>query len=266
LENCAAVYDFYERYDANPRRARIAHQLIGTAYRPKVSFLDNQTAHLVHDAVSSADVTILACKHVNMNDPLHLVALVGIIDTFDGFAGRTVIPSKRSLFSMKIRHWIDDLGAIPTFRRKDFLNSSGVLDELSHEELSNATERLINTCVAQMSRGKHLAIFPESERSARLEGADPSRVNSLKEGIAKIYLKACESVSIAIVPLGLCYDQTSSLRANFTPSMVVGAPLTGVYTDTTQLMEDLAVAMQAAQTAAFERANLSYSVPLCDSK
>ena len=50
----------YERYDANPRRARIAHKLIGTAYRPRVSFLDNQTAHLVHDAVSSADVTILA--------------------------------------------------------------------------------------------------------------------------------------------------------------------------------------------------------------
>ena len=253
LENCDAVYDFYGSYNADQRRARIAHALIGKVFKPDVTFLDSETEDLVRQAVEHVDVTILACKHVNMNDPLHLVALTGIVRTFGDLAGATVIPSKRPLFDLRIRRWIDDLGAIPTFRKKDLVRDDGTLDDASSVELSHATERLIDVCAKLMCRGKTLAIFPESERSAKIEGSDPSRVNRLKDGVARMYLKSIDSVTIAIVPLGLCYDETKSMTAKRKPSMVVGNPLTKRYSDAAALMADLAEAMQAAQTAAFER-------------
>ena len=253
LVNREAVYDFYERYDADPRRARFAHRAISTVFRPDVSYLDAGTEELVRAAVTESDVTILSCKHVNMNDPLHLVALTSEVDVFGRFAGSTVIPSKRPLFDLKIRRWIDDLGAIPTYRRKDFADADGTLDEAATASLAAANARLIEVCANLMRRGKNLAIFPESERSAKIEGSEPSRVNPLKDGVARMCLSAADSVSIAIVPLGLCYRESGSLFSKRRPTMVIGTPLRSPFTDRAALMAELAAAMQAAQTAAFER-------------
>lgn len=253
LANCDRVYDFYANYDANPRRACFAHALLGAVFKPSVTMVDDGTAELLDAAVTDADVTILASKHVNMYDPVHLVAVTGVVNVLNDFAGRTVIPSKRPLFDLRIRRWIDDLGAIPTYRRKDHVNSEGDTDEASKLALHHATERLLDTCAGLMGRGKNLAIFPEAERSAKVEGSDPWRVNPLKDGVARIYLKAIDVVTIAIVPLGICYGESSSFRVRRKPSIVVGTPLTKRYTDAATLMGDLAEAMQAAQTAAFER-------------
>ncbi|MBY0396492.1 MAG: hypothetical protein K2X91_08490, partial [Thermoleophilia bacterium] len=140
-----------------------------------------------------------------------------------------------------------------TYRRKDFAQADGTLDEAAAEALSAANARLVDVCVNLMRRGKNLAIFPESERSARIAGSDPSRVNPLKDGIARMYLNAVGSVSIAIVPLGLCYSEPSSIKANRHPKMVIGEPLRGPYDNSETLMADLAAGMQSAQSAAFDR-------------
>ena len=253
LENCDAVYDFYEGYDAHMGRARFAHALIGKVFKPDVSYLDASTPELVRAAIEESDVTILSSKHVNMNDPLHLVALGGLVGALESFAGSTVIPSKRPLFDLRIRRWIDDLGAIPTYRRKDFAGPDGALDDAASAALAAANARLVDVCANLMRRGKNLAIFPESERSAKIEGSDPSRVNPLKDGVARMYLHASDSVTIAIIPIGLCYRDSSSMLAKRRPAIVMGTPLRGPYTDSAPLMADLAAAMQAAQSAAFDR-------------
>ena len=212
IDNCDEVYDFYQGYDANMGRARFAHTVIGLAVRPRVSYLEVTTPEVLRSRIDQGAVVILASKHVNMYDPLQLVALTGIEKVFAPLVGTTVIPSKRPLFDLRIRGWIDDLGAVPTYRRKDSAGSGGGFDDETSERLLHCSERLIAASAALMKRGKNMAIFPESERSEKLEGSHPSRVNPLKDGVARMYLRAIDTVDIVVVPIGLCYDDRAVIR------------------------------------------------------
>ena len=171
-------------------------------------------ARELHVAVAESDVTILSCKHVNMNDPLHLVALTSRVAVFGPFAGSTVIPSKRPLFDLRIRRWIDDLGAIPTYRRKDFAAADGTLDDEATAALAAANARLVEVCANLMRRGKNIAIFPESERSAKIEGSEPSRVNPLKDGVARMYLSASGAKKLPCNPVSVSTGTNTSATMN----------------------------------------------------
>lgn len=195
--NYKQVYDYYADKPISPSLTKFAHFVFSLMYKPHIR-IDQKTKKTIDSRVNSGGRIIIAANHVNNQDQYVLGALMRNVDSLRPTISNTSIPAKAELFDNPLmRFGLDNMGALPTFRKDDQENAS----ETAGDNHMNATKALIDLCVSKMLSGQHLAIFPEGTRNT----GDPREVAKIKSGVSRIALRAAEVLPISILPVGIYY-------------------------------------------------------------
>jgi 1-acyl-sn-glycerol-3-phosphate acyltransferase len=177
--------------------------------------------------------------------------------------GTTFIPSKTNLFKTKPLRWaVEQLGAIPAYRAKDFTEEQTKLRRY-------ATDDLIDVSVHRLTNGQNMAIFPEGTRNTE----KPNEVQRLHRGIADIVCRAQVDRDFLILPIGIAYGEdkpkgaslAKSLKAHavkirnaWAPSVHIGQPLETPLSGPEELKANLQLALQESVNVAVENRSKRY--------
>lgn len=241
LSNHSEIYDYYRKHQQGPHVARFLHGTLGLVFRPKVGF-DPNAEDKLSQVFAKGRTVVLASNHIKAVDPCVIAALPAREPALEPVAGTTFIPSKRSIFkNTVVRHLVDGLGAVPVFREKDVAET----DDPRH--LRAATRALLETCIAKMNAGEHMAIFPEGTRNT----VDSRRVQQLQGGLGLMLCRVTKVEQPAIVPIGIQYSE-SGVQRTFTPNVWVGQPSEEPFAKPRDLMDWLPDQLQSCVDNAAE--------------
>jgi len=250
LENYNAVYNFYRMYRQPRLGAAIGHGAMALAFKPDMTY-KGSADDLIRDHLRDGSRLIIALNHISDKDQYVVAAMARREQAFQPMVGNTFIQSKVPLFHHPnklvrplLRHGVDVMGAIPAFRKKD---SDGQSDELRKA----ATSELLETSVAKMQQGQHMAVFPEGTRNKE----NPNVVQPLKEGIIYVASKVAAEHVVAVVPIGFTYDS----RPRY-PEMVVAEPIVDYeFSANTFLLELRDIMQECVDQAIRQSANPRHS-------
>lgn len=213
LENHKELYEFYQQHRQGQKSSKVLHSALSIAFKPRVHFADG-AEQAIDQLFKAGRTVVLASNHIRAVDPCVIASLPIHQELFRPLLGNTFIPSKKSIQSIPVvRHLVDGLGAVPTFRQKD------VKSKADESRLSGASRGLLKTAILRMEHGQHMAVFPEGERNK----TDTSRIQDLQKGVGLMVCKVTDVEQPAIVPMAIHYDSSSvtSLRS---PHVFVGSP------------------------------------------
>ena len=193
---------------------------------------------------------IIAANHINNRDQYVVAASAQIEPTLRPMRGKTFIPAKEPLFQNPLlRRGVDVMGAMPAFRTKDAARTKNADKAENRQKLrSMASRQLIETAIARIDQGNHMAIFPEGTRNT----VDPLRVQELKGGVGIIATGVSTETPIAVVPMGLCYGLEDNF-ASLSPAVHIGQPLTDRFEHPSTLTAELYGQLQHCVDQAAER-------------
>ena len=259
----AEVYDFYKDNEVNQTFMKFAHFVLGNAMRSEITYWDEEGPEVLGDAIDHGKGIIFAANHRTNNDQYVLAALPAQIDQLESMQGTTFIPSKTNLFKTKPLRWaVEQLGAIPAYRAKDFTEEQTKLRRY-------ATDDLIDVSVHRLTNGQNMAIFPEGTRNTE----KPNEVQKLHRGIADIVCRAQVDREFLILPIGIAYGEdkpkgasiTKSLKAPavkirnaWAPSVHIGQPLETPLSGPEELKASLQLALQESVNVAVENRSKRY--------
>ena len=259
----AEVYNFYKDNPVNKPFLRFAHYVLGKTMRSEISYWDENGPEYLNDAIGDGKGIVFAANHRTNNDQYVLAALPAQVEELASMQGNTFIPSKTNLFQAKPLRWaVEQLGAIPAYRAKDFNEDQSNLRRI-------AAEDLIDVSVHRVTHGQHMAIFPEGTRNAE----KPNEVQKLHRGIAEIVCRAQVERDFLILPIGIAYgdDQPKGskisrsltapgiqIRNAWTPSVHIGKPLETPFEDTSDLQIKLRDSLQSSVNVAVENRSIRY--------
>lgn len=206
LSNHEAVYDYYEQHRQNRAFARFAHFVMARVFRCDLT-VDEGAPEAITEAIESDTRLIVSPNHITADDQYVIVAFAEKLKALRPLRGRTFIPAEPSLFRRRgrkgnmLRWAVDELGAVPTFRREDLRRRKIEFTEQATELYRAATLRASEIQVAKLLDGEMMAGFWEGTRNR----TDHRIVQPLKKGIAHTAIAASAAAAIAILPVGIYY-------------------------------------------------------------
>ncbi len=235
--NYQDVYNFYCGYNPNQIIAKFGYWILGAVMQPRIN-ISKQASFAIEDRIRNGSRLILAANHTSEWDIPSIAALADKVEALRPIRAKTFIPSKSSLSkNLILRHAIDTMGQLPTFRVKDKSDKAIDITEPKSEDLKRA---LIETSSFLINIGKNMAIFPEGERNKN----QPDEVQPLKDGLLGIIEGVYKSTDLTILPIGINHNSISNGRLNFrNPSIVIGQPMDGPFV-TNYLLDDLRSELQ----------------------
>jgi 1-acyl-sn-glycerol-3-phosphate acyltransferase len=252
IHNYQAVYDWYESYRQPRHVTKLAYRALNMYYKPDVHYVDGAEDEF-YDFRSNDVPQIFVLNHLtNHSDQFVASAIAHQMTPED--VGRTRVLAKDELFRGTQRHFVDMMGAVPTFRKKDHL-SQQLFQEYDEDGqlivppdqaklLENATDALIACTGNIVASGENMAVFGEGTHNK----VDPLKVQKLRPGFARIALHAYNKfASPMITPIGLSFglnlDQLQPRRAVavINPSIALNGTST-----VESLIEETANSLQSA--------------------
>jgi len=259
----AEVYNFYKDNPVHEPFLKFAHYVLGKAMRSEISYWDDYGPTYLEESIQKGTGIVFAANHRTNNDQYVLAGLPAQVNELAPMQGTTFIPSKTNLFQVRPLRWaVEQLGAIPAYRAKDFTDDQSNLRRI-------ATDDLIKTSVHRVSRGQHMAIFPEGTRNYE----KPHEVQKLHRGVAEIVCRAQVERDFLILPIGIAYGTENAknlgimsvitrplikLRNSWTPHVHIGEPLETPFSDTDEVRQQLQVALQESVDIAIEKRSSRY--------
>lgn len=218
LNNYQAVYDWYESYRQPRQVTKLAYRALNTYYRPEVHY-DKGVEDEFYDFRTNDVPQIFVLNHLtNHSDQFVASAIAHQMTPED--VGRTRVLAKDELFHGAQRHFVDMMGAIPTFRKKDHAKTAGVivaelpqdadltqdfLDSLRNDQtaiVEKAADALIACTGNIVAKGENMAVFGEGTHNK----VDPLQLQKLRPGFARIALHAyARHASPVITPVGMSF-------------------------------------------------------------
>jgi len=261
----AEVYDYYRDSTVNQPFMKFAHYVLGKAMRSEISYWNEEGPDMLGNALEQGTGIVFAANHRTNNDQYVLAALPAQIEQLEPMQGTTFIPSKTNLFQQKPLRWaVEQLGAIPAYRSKDFTEEQTNLRRI-------AADDLIDVSVYRVTHGQNLAIFPEGTRNAET----PNQVQKLHRGIAEIICRAQVERDFLILPIGIAYGEDKprsnlsavrsivkpgvQLRNLWAPHVHIGQPLETPFSSTEDLTMKLQIALQDSVDVSIENRSERYT-------
>lgn len=257
LGNYQAVYDWYESYRQPRHVTKLAYRALNMYYKPEVHYIDGALEQF--DDYRANDVPqIFVLNHLtNHSDQFVASALAHQMTPED--VGRTRVLAKDELFRGVQRYFIDMMGAIPTFRKKDHLSqpvfqeydeNDNIIDQPSVQtiQVEKAADALIACTGNIVASGENMAVFGEGTHNK----GNPLVLQKLRPGFARIALHAyARHASPVITPIGLSFG-TSQDQLNPKNAVAVIAPSIHLSSESTieSLLDSTRISLQEAVTIA----------------
>lgn len=262
LNNYQAVYDWYESYRQPRHVTKLAYRALNMYYKPEVHYMDG--AFDQFDYYRTHDVPqIFVLNHLtNHSDQFVASAIAHQMTPED--VGRTRVLAKDELFRGTQRHFVDMMGAIPTFRKKDHANKT-IVGELSQD--AELTQEFIDNLQAQqtmiveraadaliactgniVAHGENMAVFGEGTHNK----GNPLQLQKLRPGFARIALHAyARNANPVITPIGLSFGPSQD-KLNPKNAVAIIAPSIHLDSQSTvdTLLESTRESLQTAVTIA----------------
>ena len=257
----AEVYDHYRDSTVNKPFVKFAHFVLGKAMRSEISYWHEEGPEMLGDAIQQGIGIVFAANHRTNNDQYVLAALPAQVEQLESMQGATFIPSKTNLFQQKQLRWaVEQLGAIPAYRAKDFTEDQARLRRI-------AADDLIDVSVHRVTNGQHMAIFPEGTRNTE----KPNEVQKLHRGIGEIICRAQAERDFLILPIGIAYGEDKpkgaatiikkpvmNIRNAWAPHVHIGQPLETPFGSPEDIKVSLQVALQDSVDIAIENRQQRY--------
>lgn len=266
-ENIPEVYEYYRDNPVNKNFANFAHHLFSAVFRTDVSLWSKDAEEYIDDSLAQESRLILTANHRTEYDQYVIASLPIRVNSFKPIIGATFIPTKTELFrddtkKYKARRWaIDQLGAVPTYRAKDFEAEDDCNRKI-------ATDLLLDVSIERINNGQHMAIFPEGTRNKE----KPLEVQKIHRGIGEIVCRSAVADKVVILPIGIVYGdkvpnedrrprRVAKLEKGVTnvvnalsPTVHIGEPLVGPFDRPETVRSALLPALQkSVDTAVFVR-------------
>ncbi len=215
LENCADVYDYYEKKRQHPRAARRRHSVLAKLFKPTIHTLNPDLDQQIKELRERGTQFVIAGNHVSDVDPVIMASLTRHYPPLSHLEGNTFIPSKSVLFKHRVVRWlIDDLGATPQFRTKDVGRNGEPLPNKVKQLRNAARERSFSMARNKLEQQRqNMGIYPEGER----QGDERDRISQIGFGLGKMICQLDPSVEIAIIPIGVHYGNERKRRFGSIP-------------------------------------------------
>ncbi len=201
LENYAEIYDYYRSYNPDANKIKFAANVLRLLYNPQVSIAED-SMQTISEHTSAKKPIIYALNHLRMRDQFVVgTAIWAVPDLRQNLLQGVVIPAKPGYFTGTSKlplptTLLEDVGMMPVFRATEAHGQDSWL-------FRESTQAYLDTCAFQLSRGINLLVSPEGTRNSK----DPNRIQSLKQGVAKTALLACElGAEPLILPSAVYYE------------------------------------------------------------
>ncbi len=218
LENYAAIYDHYRTYTPDPKKIRFAGQLLRLLYNPQVSMADGAYEQ-ASEHMANGHPVMYALNHIKVRDQFVVGSAIWSVPQFrHNLLQGVVIPAKPDYFTGISKlpiptHLLEDVGMMPVFRATDAHGKNSAL-------FKQSTEAYLETCAFQLSRGINLLVSPEGTRNTQ----DATKVQRLKQGVAKTALLACElGAHPMLLPAAVNYNKEHA--GFYRPRVHIGDPI-----------------------------------------
>lgn len=261
IDNIPEVYDYYQNNPVNEHVTRFGYKAFSTIFRSTVSLWNENAGEYLDEQLESGKQLILAANHLNTYDQFLLASLTYKVDSLEPLIGNTFIPAKTNLFQNKPLRWaVEQLGAIPAYRGKDFKDREDPRRIISKDGL-------VRTSTMRIDGGQSMGIYPEQTRNR----SDHHRVQDLRRGIGEIICMSTVKSNLIILPVGNAigtiepkerklpkalknvrsefYDFRNSRHA----FIHIGEPIEGPFDTPDEVMDILAPALQASVDEAIRR-------------
>lgn len=257
IHNYQAVYDWYESYRQPRHMTKLAYRALNMYYKPDVHYVDGAEDEF-YDFRTNDVPQIFVLNHLtNHSDQFVASAIAHQMTPED--VGRTRVLAKDELFRGVQRYFVDMMGAIPTFRKKDHLSqpvfqeydeNDNIIDQPSDQaiQVEKAADALIACTGNIVAGGENMAVFGEGTHNK----GNPLILQKLRPGFARIALHAyARHASPVITPIGLSFGPSQD-QLNPKNAVAVIAPSIHLRSESTidSLLDSTRVSLQAAVTTA----------------
>lgn len=266
IENYQAVYDWYRTYQQPRPIAKLAYAGLNRYFKPVVHLMDG-VADELSDLRHSDTPQILVLNHPTNHSDQYVASAV-LHQIMPHAVGRTRVLAKNELFRGAKLPFINIMGAIPTFRKKDHMKDaeSYLDDEERHQHMltqsnlvDDANEYMMQTVGSIVASGQSLGVFGEGTHNK----TDPYILQKLRPGFARIALySALEGTSPVITPIAMSYGQTiDSLNPKKATIVVMPSRSVTTMDSIDNIVDDTRVSLQTALTQAHE-INIASNTPV----
>lgn len=269
LENYQEVYDWYEQYRQPQAVTKLAYAALDRMYKPAVHFAPG-AQHERDELRSYGTPQIFVFNHLtNTVDQFVASAIAHQVVPED--VGNTRVLAKDEMFhSLKpghkvvnkaARNFVDMMGAVPVFRKKNYSQISGTVDlgqddvsyelQIQHDRVDAASAAMLASTGNMVAAGQNLAVFAEGSYNK----VDPQVVQKLRPGFARTALHAIAQgrQEVAITPIGMSFGAKLGELNPKKAVAVVGPSLFISSSEAEELIMDAtAASLQDAVTVANE--------------
>ena len=261
IDTIPEVYEYYVNNPVDERVTRFGYGAFSAIFRSHVSLWSEDAEQYIEDSLADGKQFILAANHLNTYDQFLLSSLTYKVPSLEPLIGNTFIPAKTDLFQNSWLRWmVEQLGAIPAYRGKDFKDRADPRRVISKDGL-------LDISTMRIDFGQNMGIYPEQTRNKH----EPHRVQELRRGIGEIACMTIANKDLIILPVGNVvgtatpkqrklpkkldyirsefYDFRNSRHAY----IHIGDPIEGPFESPQEVMDVLAPAMQASVDEALRR-------------
>lgn len=247
LENYAEIYNYYRLYIPDANKIKFAANVLRLVYNPETSISDENLAEVAEHTNAERPI-IYALNHVRMRDQFVVgTAIWAIPELRSNVLNGVIIPAKPGYFTGTSRlplptTLLEDVGMMPVFRATEAHDKDSQL-------FRESTLAYLSTCAFQLSQGINLLVSPEGTRNTK----DPTRIQTLKQGVAKTAVLACElGAQPMILPSAVYYDYEQF--GFYKPRVHFGEPITPDVADSvSELTDQLSHNLQEALNTIIKR-------------
>ena len=195
LNNYQAVYDWYQQYRQPRPITKLAYAALDLYYKPDLYFAEGAREEF-DQFQSDGTPQIFVFNHLtNKHDQFVASAVAHLMIPED--VGRTRVLAKDELFRGAQGRFVNLMGAVPTFRKKDHA--------VNIETVDRANDTMLATMGTIVAAGENIAVFGEGTHNK----VDPTKLQKLRPGFARIALHAYSlGANVAVTPIGMSFGQS----------------------------------------------------------